>query len=285
METALIGLGLGMILFLVSAGVTIVFGVLGVINFAHAAYFTLGAFVAFETTYKLNSFWLALPSVIVLCVLLGAAQEILTFRPIYRFPHAFQLIASLGYSLLVLAAIQYCWGLDYRNVPRPPQLSSVMELGGVVIPTYRVAITVVSAMICLALFWLMQRSRVGTLIRAASSNSVMLECLGINVLALRTGVVGASAALAGLAGVMVAPLAAVQLDMGNKILLDSFLVAALGGLGSVLGALLVSLLVGVSQAYGQSLLPDWSEFLIYAISLTFLIVRPIGLFGHKTRRA
>lgn len=285
MATVLIGLALGMTLFLMSAGVTIVFGVLGVINFAHGAYFTLGAFLAYQAEQTTGSFWPALAAAVLVAAPLGAAQEILTFRPIYRYPHAFQLIASLGFSLLMLSAIHALWGLDYHTVRPPDSLGSAVRLFGMALSAYRIFLVGAGAALCLLLLWFIERTSVGLLVRAASVNSDMLQCLGINVAWLRTGVLAAGSAMAALAGVMIAPLIPVQLEMGSAILLDCFLVAVLAGLGNVRGAVIVSLALGLCQAFGQLLFAGWIQFLLYGVSLLLLLIRPAGLFGQRLRAA
>lgn len=285
MGTALIGLALAMILFLLAAGVTIIFGVLGVINFAHAAYFTLGAFIAFQATSSLGNFWLAFPLAILIAGVLGAVQEVLTFRPIYNHPHSLQLIASLGFSTLILAAIHFGWGINYKNVPQPAAFSSSIEFLGSQLSTYRLFVIGVGISACVFLNWAIEHTKWGLLIKAASTNSNMLACLGVNVRRLRTAVLAAGSAVAAVAGVIVSPMLAVQLDMGSSMLLDSFLVVVLAGLGSVRGAILVSLILGMSAAYGQLYFPDWIQFVTYGLSLAFLMVRPNGLFGRKVRTA
>ncbi|HSW17039.1 MAG TPA: branched-chain amino acid ABC transporter permease [Ramlibacter sp.] len=285
MGTALIGLALAMILFLLAAGVTIIFGVLGVINFAHAAYFTLGAFIAFLASSTLGSFWLAFPIALVVAGAIGALQEVLTFRPIYNHPHSLQLIASLGFSTLILAAIHFIWGIDYRNIPTPALFSGSIAFMGSELSSYRLFVIALGLAACFLLNWAIEHTRWGILIKAASSNSNMLACLGINVRRLRTVVLAAGSAVAALAGVVVAPLLAVQLDMGGSMLLDSFLVVVLAGLGSVKGAIVVSLILGMSAAFGQRFFPDWIQFATYSLALAFLMVRPSGLFGRKVRVA
>jgi branched-chain amino acid transport system permease protein len=285
LATILIGLALGMTLFLMSAGVTIVFGVLGVINFAHGAYFTLGAFLAYQAVHATGSFWPGLAAAVLVAGPIGAAQEVLTFRPIYRYPHAFQLIASLGFSLLMLSAIHAVWGLDYRTVRPPDSLAASVRFFDMDLSAYRLFVVGAGAALCLLLLWVIERTRVGLLIRAASVNSDMLQCLGINVARLRTGVLAAGSAMAALAGVLIAPLIPVQLEMGSAILLDCFMVAVLAGLGSVRGAIIVSMGLGLCQAFGQLLFAGWIQLLIYGVSLLFLLVRPAGLFGQHVRAA
>lgn len=285
MGTVLIGLSLAMILFLLSAGVTIIFGVLGVINFAHGAYFTLGAFLAYQTVQVTGSFWPAIPVALVFAGAIGALQEMLTFRPIYKHPHALQLLASLGFSLLLLSAIQSFWGLGYRSVRPPSLFTTTVRLLGVELSSYRVFVVLTGGAVSVLLWWLIDRTSAGLLIRAASGNRDMLECLGIDVARLRTGVLAAGSALAAFAGAMVAPLITVQLEMGTAILLDCFLVTVLAGLGSIRGAIIVSLILGMCQAFGQLLFADWVQFLIYGVSLAFLVIRPSGLFGRSVRAA
>jgi branched-chain amino acid transport system permease protein len=216
---------------------------------------------------------------------IGALQEMLTFRPIYKHPHALQLLASLGFSLLMLSAIHGFWGLDYRSVRPPAPFTTTVRLLGVDLSSYRVFVVLTGGAVSVLLWWLIDRTSAGLLIRAASGNSDMLECLGIDVARLRTGVLAAGSALAAFAGVIVAPLITVQLDMGTAILLDCFLVTVLAGLGSIRGAVIVSLILGMCQAFGQLLFADWVQFLIYGVSLAFLVIRPSGLFGRIVRAA
>lgn len=285
MGVLLIGLVLGMILFLLSSGVTIIFGVLGVINFAHATYFTLGAFVAFFCASTFDSYFVAFPIAILAGLLVGAIQEVLTFRPIYKHDHTFQLIASLGFSTIFMALLHLIWGLDYKNVPQPEAFSSAIEVAGSQLSTFRLLVVAIGVAFCAALLFVIERTPVGLMIRAASTNSDMLSCLGTNVTNLRTWVLAVGSAAAAVAGVIVAPIAAVQLSMGATMLLDSFLVVVLAGLGSIRGAIFVSLLIGMTRALGQLFFPEWVQFVVYGGALGFLMVRPSGLFGQKMRAA
>ena len=285
MGVLLIGLVLGMILFLLSSGVTIIFGVLGVINFAHATYFTLGAFIAFACVSGTGSYLLAFPVAILAGALVGALQEVLTFRPIYKHDHAFQLIVSLGVATVFMAVLHAIWGLDYKNVPQPQMFSSAIEFAGTQLSTFRLLVVAIGVAFCAALLFVIERTPVGLMIRAASTNSDMLSSLGVNVNRLSTWVLATGSAAAVLAGVIVAPITAVQLNMGMTMLLDSFLVVILAGLGSVRGAIFVSLLIGMTRAYGQLLFPEWVQFIVYGGALAFLMVRPNGMFGQKVRAA
>ncbi|MBX3575465.1 MAG: branched-chain amino acid ABC transporter permease [Mesorhizobium sp.] len=285
MGTALIGLVLGMVLFLLSSGVTIIFGVLGVINFAHATYFTLGAFLTFSTVQLTGSYWLAFPVAALVAGSVGAVQEVLTFRPIYRHAHFYQLIASLGFSVFMLAILHSIWGLDYKNVPQPEIFSSSIAFAGSQLSTFRLFVVAVGFTACVAILYVIDRTRVGLVIRAASTNADMIACLGVDVVRLRTWVLAVGSAAAAVAGVIVAPIMAVQLDMGGAMLLDSFLVAVLAGLGSIRGAIVVSILIGMARAYGQLIAPEWIQIVIYGGALAFLMIRPAGLFGRKVRTA
>ena len=274
-----------MLLFLVASGIALIFGVLRVINFAHGAYFTLGAYIGFQASHSFGSIWIAIPVAIVAGLLIGALQEVATFRPIYRYPHAFQLLASVGFALVLEAAIRFCWGLEYKNVNPPALLTGSAEVFGTSISNYRLFVIVVSAAISGGLLWCIDRTSIGLLIRAASSNSDMTECLGIDVDRLRTYILSAGAALAALAGVIAAPLIPVQLGMGTMVLIDCFLVVVLGGLASIKGVLLAALVYGMCQAFGQLLFPTWVQVATYSAALLILVVRPSGLFAARERLA
>ncbi|MBQ0918345.1 branched-chain amino acid ABC transporter permease [Hydrogenophaga aromaticivorans] len=285
MSIMLIGLSIGTLLFLLAAGLTLVFGVLGVINFAHGGYFMLGAYLAYQSIETFGSLWAGLPVVILVAGALGAVQELLTLRPIYRLPHAFQLLSTFGVALCIEAAVRLVWGYDQKPVNAPPLLANAVELFGINVSSYRLFIIVFGIVVCVLLFLWIERTRTGLVVRAASTNSDMVACMGFNVNRLRTAVVAGSAALAGLGGLIAAPLFPVHLGMGKSIIIDCFIVVILGGLGNITGAIAAALMLGLFQAFGQNYFPDWVQVGVLVLVLVALMLRPAGLFSQKERVA
>jgi branched-chain amino acid transport system permease protein len=293
---ALNGLQFGVLLFLVAAGLTLVFGVMDFINLAHGVQYMLGAYLGASLATLTGSFWagllLALPATLV-C---GLALEWLVFRHLYERDHLSQVLATFGVILFLNQAVKAIWGTAPLQMPTPDLLSGgITLLPGLQYPVYRLAI-LAAGLATAALLWLLvERTRAGALVRAGASNALMVAALGVDIRRLFMLVFGFGAMLAGFAGVMAAPILSVEPGMGDTVLILAFVVIVIGGIGSVRGAFIAALLVGVIETLGRSLMPDLlrlfmaasparqagaaiGSMLVYIAMALILAVRPRGLF-------
>jgi branched-chain amino acid transport system permease protein len=285
LSLVLIGLSIGTLLFLLAAGLTLVFGMLGVINFAHGALYMLGAYTGYQLVAWTGSFWLALAFAPLVVGVFGAVLERATLRPLYERPPAYQLLLTFGYILVIEEFIRLVWGVNFKAMNAPPQLSGTIEFFGSTVTNYRLFIVGFGAMVSIALFLVIEKTRVGMVVRAASANSAMVSCLGIDVAKVRTMVFGVGTALAALSGVVAGPLLPLKLGMSFSIIIDCFIVIVIGGLGNIRGAILGAMLIGMTRAFGQQYAADWINLLTYALLILTLMVRPEGLFNRKGRQA
>ncbi|MGS1005804.1 branched-chain amino acid ABC transporter permease [Achromobacter anxifer] len=285
MSTVIIGLSLGMLLFLLASGLTLIFGMLGVINFAHGALYMLGAYLAFDIQLRTGSFVAGLLVATVGVGLVGVAMERLALRPLYNRPHFYQLILTFGFILVISEAVKFVWGLGYQETPMPALLAGTVELAGSTIPVYRLFVIVFGLLVSAALFFVLEKSTFGMLVRAASSDGEMVRILGLPAAAIRSAVFGVGAGLAGLAGAISAPLFPIELGMATNTIIDCFIVVILGGLGNIRGVVAASLLIGMVRAVGYTFMPSWVDILTFAMLIATLLTRPQGLFSRQARLA
>jgi len=285
LSTIVIGLSLGLLLFLLAAGLTLIFGMLGVINFAHGSIYMLGAFIAYQVVQITGSFWVGLLAAPIIAGVLGAAMEWLALKPVYSRDHVYQLLLTFGFILVIEEAVRIFWGLDYKQVPTPDLFSQPVQLFGSSIPSYRLFILGFGTFVSVVLFLALDRSRHGMVIRAASADPEMVQTLGIRVGRIRTGVFAFGCGLAALGGAVAAPLVPIELGMGMSIIIDCFIVVVVGGLGNIRGAVMAALLLGMTRAIGYTYAPDWVDFITYLVLIVTLMVRPEGLFSRKGRTA
>jgi len=285
MSTIIIGLSISMMLFLLAAGLTIIFGMLGVVNFAHGALYMLGAYMGYQMVQWTGSFWVALLVSPILVAVVGGLIERFTLRPLYNRDHAYQLLMTFGCVLVIEEAVRLIWGVNFMAMNAPPVLSGTVELFGSTITNYRIFIIVVGLALSAAMFLIIERTRIGMMVRATSSNSEMASCLGIDVVQLRTLVFMAGTFLAALGGTIAGPLLPLKLGMGYTIIIDCFIIIIIGGLGNIRGAIIASLLIGMARAFGQQFASDWIGLMTYALLILTLVVRPEGLFNRKGREA
>ncbi len=295
------GLQLGILLFLLAAGLTLVFGIMDMVNLAHGSLYMIGAFLCATLTELTGSFVLAIILAIPLSFLVGMIVEMLALRTLYVRDHLDQVLATFGLILLFDTLVQLIWGPAGKPIPLPDFLDIPMTLpGGIVFPVYRVAIITVGLLVAAGLWVLVTRTRMGMLIRAGASNRTMIGALGVNIRLLYTLVFGLGAAMAGLAGMMYAPISEATIGMGNDILIVAFVVIVIGGIGSIRGSFIAAMLVGLIDTMGRSFLdtllkvvmsnqnaetaaPAISAMLIYILMAAILFFRPQGLFPPKTR--
>ncbi len=296
LEQCLNGLQLGLLLFLVAAGLTLVFGIMDMVNLAHGSLYMLGAYFAATFVALTGNFMAGALMALGATLLIGMLLELVAIRPLYGRDHLDHVLGTFGLILFFNEAVRMIWGPAGLRVPLPDWLNtSVPILPGLHYPTYRIAIIVTALAVALLLYVLVMRTRIGMLIRAGASNREMAGALGVNIKALNTVVFGLGAALAGLAGLMQAPIQTVQIGMGENILILAFVVIIIGGIGSIRGAFVAAILVGMIDTIGRAFLPDLlrlvlssrtasavapalSSMMIYLLMAVVLVVRPQGLF-------
>ena len=295
-EQLLNGLQLGITLFLMSAGLTLVFGIMQVINLAHGSFYMIGAYVGATVAAATGSFLLAVLAALGAAGLAGMAVEVVVLRQLYRRDHLDQVLATFGLIFFFNEMTRILWGKQPLFMDIPAWLKGNIELlPGLIYPVYRLAVIVVGVVVALLLWYLFSRTRLGMQIRAGASNREMIAALGVNIKLLYTLVFGLGTLLAGLAGVMAGPILAVESGMGESILILTFVVIVIGGIGSVRGAVVGALLVGLVDTLGRAFLPTlFRTFLtsatadsvgaslasmsIYILMAAVLIWKPRGLF-------
>ena len=273
----------GMLLFLISAGLSLIFGVSRIVNFAHGALFMLGAYLALTITVagpgSIGVFAAALAGATAGLYALGAVVEVGLLRRIYRAPHEFQLLLTFALVFIVGDVVKLVWGREDYSVPTPALLTGSTRALGVTFPTYRLFLIAFGLLVAGALWFILHRTRWGVMVRAATMDRQMLSALGINTRQLFTAVFAVGAALAGLGGALAAPIVAVGPALHVQVIIDAFVVVVIGGMGSVAGALVGSLLVGLVNAFGVLAFPALAVVLTFALMALVLVVRPWGLFG------
>ena len=263
MDSALIliqilnGLQLGVLLFLLAAGLTLVFGIMDFINLAHGAFYMLGAFICATLTIWFDSFLIAVLLAVPITFVIGVVVELGVARQLYQADHLEQILATFGLILIADTLVQMIWGPEGMTFALPEVLNGQVQLlYGVEFPVYRVLIISVGLLVALALYLVVSHTRTGMLIRAGASNRRMVEALGVDIRMLFTLVFAAGAAMAGLAGLMIAPITEASIGMGNEILIVAFVVIVIGGIGSVQGAFFGAMLVGLIDTLGRAFLDD-----------------------------
>jgi branched-chain amino acid transport system permease protein len=305
MQTALLieqllnGLQLGVMLFLMAAGLTLIFGVMGLINLAHGSLYMVGAFACATVAAWTGSFWLGLIASLVAAAAVGALVELLVIRRLYKRDHLDQVLATFALILIFSEGTRWIFGSFPLYLDVPAILQGAVALpGGALYPVYRLAVIAVGVMVAVGLYLLISRTRLGMRIRAGESDREMISALGIDVATLYTLVFALGAALAGLAGAMVGAIQSVQVGIGEPVLILAFVVIVIGGIGSIKGALVGAILVGVVDTLGRFLLPKvfaltmepaqaglmggaMASMLIYIVMALILAVRPRGLFAAQ----
>ncbi|MEA2975416.1 MAG: branched-chain amino acid transport system permease protein [Alphaproteobacteria bacterium] len=300
-EQCLNGLQFGLLLFLLAAGLTLVFGIMDLVNLAHGSLYMMGAYFAASFVGWTDNFLLGILLALVATLLLGIVLEFVVLRHLYGRDHLDHVLATFGLILFFNELVRLIWGPAGLSIPLPAWLTRPIEiLPGVYYPSYRLGIIAVSLAVALFLYLLVMRTRLGMLIRAGASNREMIGALGINIKLLYTIVFGLGAALAGLAGMMQAPILTVQTGMGENILILAFVIIVIGGIGSIRGAFMAAIFVGLIDTLGRAFLPDLlrlmlsstaastaapalSSMLIYLLMAIVLVVRPEGLFPAAKR--
>ena len=301
LEQTLNGLQFGVMLFLMAAGLTLVFGIMNLVNLAHGSLYMVGAYLAAAFAHWSGSFVLGVALALPATLLVGIAVEVIALRTLYERDHLDQVLATFGLILFFNELISIIWGRAAIYTSVPTILGGHFRiLPGVPYPTYRAGIIVVGILVSVLLWGLVTRTRLGMRIRAGASNRTMVSALGVNVRLLYTLVFGLGAALAGLAGAMAGPIYAVQPGMGEAILIQVFVVIVIGGIGSIRGAMVGAIVVGMADTLGRAFLkpmlatlisppaadkagPALASMLIYLLMAAVLFFRPEGLFPARSR--
>ncbi len=275
------GLAYAGLLFLVSAGLTLVFGMMNVLNFAHATMYMLGAYFSYTLLLITGQFWLCLIVCPLLLFIIGALVERYLLRRVHVYGHLHELLLTFGLAYIITELVKLIWGNFPLAVNIGGFLGETVQLFGITYPVYRIFIFICAILVGTAMALVLFRTRLGIILRAAVNDSEMVNALGFNVPMVFTGVFAFGAALSGLAGVIAGPLLTTYPGMAHEILIDAFVVIVVGGFGSLGGAVVASLLIGELQSFGVLLFPKLSLALVYLLMAVVLIIKPSGLFGEK----
>jgi branched-subunit amino acid ABC-type transport system permease component len=280
---ALNGCAYGMLLFLLAAGLSLIFGLMDVVNLAHGGFYMLGAYLALSLVRWTGSFWIALAVVPLLTAAGGFLLEWELLRPLYRRTHLDQILLTFGVAFVLTDLARWLWGADVQSLPAPPGLDRSVLLFGTLFPVYRLFVIALGAALGLALWIVLGRTRLGATVRAGVANKEMTQALGIDIGMVFTCVFAFGTGLAGLAGVVAAPVQGVFPGVDFETLIVTLIVVVVGGLGTLKGSFWGSLLIGEADTFGKILLPQLALVIIYLVMATVLLLRPGGLFGGKTR--
>ncbi|WP_336067363.1 MAG: branched-chain amino acid ABC transporter permease [Nitratireductor rhodophyticola] len=276
----LVGLINGSFYAMLSLGLAIIFGLLRVINFAHGAQYMLGAFIGYLLLAHLGiGYWPALILVPLLVGLSGMAIEKVALSRLYNVDPLYGLLFTFGLALVLEGAFRYFYGVSGQSYTPPPQLSGGTNLGFMFLPNYRGWVVVASLIICIGTWLLIEKTKLGAYLRAATENPTLVQAFGVNVPLLLTLTYGIGSALAGLAGIMAAPVYQVSPLMGSNLIIVVFAVVVVGGMGSILGAIVTGYMLGLAEGLTKVFYPEASNIVIFVIMAIVLLVRPAGLFG------
>ncbi len=277
------GLVLGALLALISSGLTIIYGTLGVLNLAHGAMFMVGGYAGVVAYQYTGSFLAAVVAGSLFVLLLGVAMERLIIRHFYSRPPEDQILVTFGLGIVFVEVIRTIFGSLSQSVPPPPWASGITSLGFMIYPTYRLAVVGIVAVALVVLYLVLYRSRLGMIVRAGIEDSVMVNSLGIDVFRVFMIVFGIGAMAAGFAGIVNVPIAPITPDIGESILVETFVVVVIGGVGSFPGAVLGGLIAGEILSLTSMINPAYSQVMLFAVMTLVLVVRPHGLLGTQGR--
>ena len=280
---ALNGLAYGVLLFLLSVGLTLIFGMLDFVNLAHGSFYMLGAYTGLAMIAATGSFWLALLVAPLVVGIIGAVLERGILRPLYRRPPLDQVLLTFGLIYVFEDAVKWIWGGRIRSIPPPDVFSGSVQVFGGIVPSYRLFVIVFGLTVAVGLWLLIERTRLGSIIRAGVFDAEMTAGMGINIDRVFTGVFAFGTALGGLSGVIAGPIQSASPPMGAGILIPALIVVVVGGLGSLKGSLAGSLIIGQAETFGKAWLPGASMMIIYAVMALVVLVRPQGLFGRPLK--
>ena len=278
----LLGLVNGAFYALLSLGLAVIFGLLGIVNFAHGALYMLGAFAAWIMLDQLGiNYWAALILAPLVVGVIGVVIERLFLRHLYKLDEIYGLLLTFGLTLIAEGIFRELYGVSGQNYPVPELLSGATNLGFMVLPNYRAWVVVASLVVCLGTWYLIERTRLGAYLRAGTENAPLVQAFGINVPMMVMLTYGAGAALAALAGVLAAPIIQVNPLMGSNLIIIVFAVVVIGGMGSILGSVITGLGLGLVEGLTRVFYPEASSIVVFVVMVIVLMVRPAGLFGKE----
>ena len=269
------------LLFFLGVGLTLIFGIMRIVNFAHGSFYMLGAFIGYSAARLTGSFWLALAVAPLAVGIVGTLFELGVLRRLYRRDESAFLMVTFGLALVLGEVIRLSWGPEALQVEAPAVFSGVIFLFDEPFPTYRLFLVGAGVVVALAIWQFLERTRLGLLIRATSQNAEMVHALGIDVNLVRSAVFGIGCGLAGAGGVLAAPLLTASIGMAADMIIDAFVIVIIGGMGSFPGSLIGAVLVAFVQVFGEYYLPDLALAFMYLVMLLVLVVRPGGLLGKE----
>ncbi|WP_342050696.1 MULTISPECIES: branched-chain amino acid ABC transporter permease [unclassified Cupriavidus] len=275
------GLALGSIYVLIGVGLSLVFGLLTVVNFAHGAFFMVGAYVGVLVYARTGSFWLCMLVVPLATAALGMLAERFLIRPLYGRGIDYPLLLTFGLAYVLMDLVRMGFGVQGEQLETPELLQGAVDIGIGMFPLYRLFLIGVTALVLLALWLLLERTRFGLIVRAGARDALVLRTLGINMSTVWLAIFGAGTAIAGLAGLLAAPMRGASPEMGVPVLVEAFVITVVGGMGSLGGAVVAGLIVGVVVSFTTLFQPEFADFSMFALMAIMLIVRPNGLFGRK----
>jgi len=282
------GLTQAMFLFLIASGLSLIFGVLGVLNFAHGSLYMLGAYLSYTIASRFvgspATFWVALVLGSIGVALVGGIIESVFLRPVYRREELDQLLVTYALVLIISDLVKIAWGAENRSGSRPALLAGSVDIAGRDFPTYNLFVLAVGPLVGLGLWLLLRRTQFGRLVRAAANDREMVGVVGVNVTGLFTGVFMLGAWLGGLGGGLAAPIGAIFPGMDVEIIVESFIVVVVGGMGSLGGTLLGALIIGQLNAFGILFFPRFAIVFVYILMAFVLVIRPWGLLGRPVTR-
>jgi len=278
------GLSYSMLLFLISSGLTIIFGVLGVINFSHGSLYMLGAYFSLLFTPLICNFWVSLLLAPLMVAGIGVLIEVLCLRPVYRMPHAYQLLLTFGLVMFFEDLVKILWGTGFKTISMPESLGYSINIMNQSFPVYYLFISAIGPGVALGLWLLVNKTRWGMMVRAATDNRIIASSLGIKVPFLFTTVFAFGAYLGGVGGVLAGPLQAITPTLGASMIIECFVVVVIGGLGSMGGAFLGSLIIGQVESFGALFFPRFAMVLDFILMAVILIFFPKGLFGTREEK-
>ena len=278
----MLGLVNGSFYAMLSLGLAVIFGLMGIVNFAHGAFYALGAFAALFGLQQLGvNYWAALVLSPLAIGLLGIVVERLFLRHLYRLDPLYGLLMTFGLALVVEGSLHQLFGASGKSYPVPGALEGAINLGFMILPIYRAWVIVVSVAVCFTTWFVIERTRLGATLRAATENAPLLQAFGVNVPLLVVATYGGGVALAALAGVLSAPVILVTSEMGSSLVIVVFAVVVIGGMGSILGSIVSGLALGVVEGFTKVIYPEASNIVVFVIMALVLILRPAGLFGKE----
>lgn len=277
------GLSTAMLLFLVASGLSLIFGVGKVFNFAHGSFYLLGSYLAYQFINMFSNFWIGVLFATIGAGIFGVVMEFLFLRRIYgrQDEGGFQILLTYSFILILDDMVKFIWGPEYKTIEKPEALIDQVQFGNIFIPKYSLFILVVGLVIVFTFWFVLNRTETGKMVKATAIDRDMLSLLGINVPLVMTIIFGVATAMGGLAGALAAPLRTVTPGAGIEVIIDSLIVIVLGGLGNFWGALLGSIIIGEVLAFGILWIPQWASLLNFLVMVLVLIFKPEGLFPQK----